>query len=1833
MRKSVRGKRRFMSLLLSLAMIVSLLAEIMGSSAVMALAEEGGEPAAAAAYPAYVTADGDASDWDIFTGNVLENNGGFKFVKAFTAGGKLNILARVSGEPAGALAWYVGINTDNDAQTGYLDYDGADYAILEGSLYAHPTNDDAWAWNEIEADGFEMAASSDNKNVEISVSLSAIGNPDSVSFTILDGSWSHVARSVRVMTYGQAVGSIAAWDREIFSNNGTDGAYLSDMVQEKTADGIKVMFPQKKYTKTRFWGHFTQAADLSKASKLIIKYQATNEIMADSLTFRLFNGTESLNVTLSASSMDDEYIIANVPEGTEGMCDYIRFYEGSLPGEGITEDTVITITDIDFVGIAESSEEGGEGGEEGGEGGNESFIKVDGAADEWLDVRDLLEETRGRFDRVAAFYDEENVYILYCVNDGESWSNAHVYFDVDGDASTGYPALSSGCEAMIEGSNIYTTSTRDWFGEHCFAINQARSADKSVTEIMLPIKNLGDGVTDIDLSNAYMNITLIASDWSDVEGWPAGSMVKLMSMEEAIIVSDEPAISNFAFTPSEDTRALTESTMQNGVIGTFSAEGGNGTDYSYSLLYSAQKGVDNSKFEISGNRLIVKEKLLAPGEYRIFVKVRSGVRFASAAFAITVDRSAVTSVTEDLFGGNNGEWFTVPYSTANLVPNFTELKAVADSEYLYVYAQAAALPDSLRLYITDNKSAGADMSAIWTDGGNMAYCVDYDGNILRYDNGAFTATGIKADMAATIGGFECRIALSVFDAEATCFGAAVDDGAGALLPNAGNKLLSVEKPLPGNGPAITADGDPSEWTDEYKIGIGTGSLSDLWGVRTADMLYAMTFVTVDESEKDALYATSTNLFIDSDNNTSTGNCFNTVYTEAGADFLLQDWNEFEYDPQFTYATGNSTGFGFSHSSGGCGDKLTTWKVVEETSTPGVFCIEFAVPIANMESVKQISIDDMSISVQRDAATVRTNFSGVTKADRADGVYMCPVPKYGTHFDLSVDGNYTDWQKITNVAVNTATESVYNMFATRSQYVLYTMIQAANNGLNTLDRWYLDTDASAGFAYDGFEGADFVVKEGKLYKVTGNGSCEFIDYVNVDYYDGYITMQVYLKDIGNPAEIKLAASVLNDGVKIPANGYMAVAASFDMSYPEGYVYPYKDFSTYNNPYKGWAGWADGDPNKDTSQFEEIAYDYNLVFFPVTWADLQENGEDTADWTNVNSKYHLSYWKEKGVRVNFRFVMDTPVPLTGTLKDTTYGMLVDRAFIEDNGLIDNGAVTVEKVKELIATGNYRMDIPTWTFAELCNDVLAGIIDNAGTFYNWPDSDVLGGAGFSPNYYSEKFINRHANMISLFANRFDDTQVTGFVQIGSLGHWGEFHTWPTEDSFAQYGFGSGEFPDPSTAARYVQAYIDSFKEIKLGLRYPYPVAAQNDFGLFNDVFGAEEGTESFLNAIRNGNSVNITNPGPTDIADSRMPDFWKINYSGGEFSNGDVLRWIDDDSIMQTITYMRDSHTSWLGPCSPCDLLVSQPSASWYEGNIEYLQRIMGYRFTVNKASYNASVNAGETLTESVTFENLGVAPFYYNWPVEISLLDKDGNAVVKKVCTDDIRTWLPGSEYTVTQTLTVPSNLASGRYTVAVSILDKDTLEPAVHLAIKGQTKTLRYALYELTVIGKSTENNNTGNNESYSAPIVVLPADPADSTENTGAKENETVDIEEQNTPADSSEKETEEDEEPAVSKNYKKLLSKVKISKKTASVKKGKTKKLYVSLPEEILQVATKKYLFEDDEYVAATVKWTSSNKKVAKVSKNGKVTGLKKGKAVIKATITLANGSEKTVKCTVTVK
>jgi hypothetical protein len=102
-----------------------------------------------------------------------------------------------------------------------------------------------------------------------------------------------------------------------------------------------------------------------------------------------------------------------------------------------------------------------------------------------------------------------------------------------------------------------------------------------------------------------------------------------------------------------------------------------------------------------------------------------------------------------------------------------------------------------------------------------------------------------------------------------------------------------------------------------------------------------------------------------------------------------------------------------------------------------------------------------------------------------------------------------------------------------------------------------------------------------------------------------------------------------------------------------------------------------------------------------------------------------------------------------------------------------------------------------------------------------------------------------------------------------------------------------------------------------------------------------------------------------------------------------------------------------------------------------------------------------------QNVGSSPMYYNWPIQISLLDKNDKKVIwSGIIKDaDISQWMPGDQWNTTRQqyeipaqlnvvkaqLKLPGNLEKGEYILAVSVLDPSCNLPSLRFAIENYLK--------------------------------------------------------------------------------------------------------------------------------------------------------------------------------------
>lgn len=392
------------------------------------------------------------------------------------------------------------------------------------------------------------------------------------------------------------------------------------------------------------------------------------------------------------------------------------------------------------------------------------------------------------------------------------------------------------------------------------------------------------------------------------------------------------------------------------------------------------------------------------------------------------------------------------------------------------------------------------------------------------------------------------------------------------------------------------------------------------------------------------------------------------------------------------------------------------------------------------------------------------------------------------------------------------------------------------------------------------------------------------------------------------------------------------------------------------------------------------DCALVYIDITWRELEPE-EGRFDWETIEAENHVERWKSEGRHAVLRFVCDRP------------------------------------------SGEAHMDIPDWLY-EKTGD---------GTHY-----DMDYGKGYSPDYNNETFIACHEKAIRAMGERFGADPFYSYVELGSLGHWGEWHV--------KYDAGIKRMPKQAVRERYVEPYVKSFPEARLMMRRPFAEGKARGFGVFNDMAGDPDSTGEWLGWIRSGGIYNQT--GEDCIA--AIPEVWRDAPIGGEFTSGIPMEDLMGKYRSRTIGLLKDSHTTFLGPKIPVD-----GDGMLLEGAGEVLGAL-GYRLRISRMELKPSF-WNKKVKVSLAWQNDGTAPLYWDWPVYLYLLQEDGT-ISEKIPVKLSLKALAGGGSAVTETA-VGQKAFSQAAALGVGIEDPMTGRPAVHLAMNAPKLDAVTVLYE------------------------------------------------------------------------------------------------------------------------------------------------------------------------------
>jgi hypothetical protein len=274
-----------------------------------------------------------------------------------------------------------------------------------------------------------------------------------------------------------------------------------------------------------------------------------------------------------------------------------------------------------------------------------------------------------------------------------------------------------------------------------------------------------------------------------------------------------------------------------------------------------------------------------------------------------------------------------------------------------------------------------------------------------------------------------------------------------------------------------------------------------------------------------------------------------------------------------------------------------------------------------------------------------------------------------------------------------------------------------------------------------------------------------------------------------------------------------------------------------------------------------------------------------------------------------------------------------------------------------------------------------------------------------------------IAALGERYDGDPRVGFVQTGLIGFWGEWHTWPYngEEGLPDY------MPSAENQARVVEEFIAAFPHTEVEVRYPTEQNAALDIGYHDDSFALSTKPSDFGWYFGD------------QLIQTGTTEKWKTNSIGGElrpelqsciFSTAGcpVIEEGGDNDFPGSVAF---THASWL--------LNHYPFEHGYTGTDRARAlkgaQSLGYSMQVAKVRYEPTVRAGDDLTIGLQVKNVGIAPFYYDWPLTVAFVDKKGH-IARQVTTPWALSDIPSGETVTFDGELSTDGLAAGPYTVVI-----------------------------------------------------------------------------------------------------------------------------------------------------------------------------------------------------------
>ena len=404
-------------------------------------------------------------------------------------------------------------------------------------------------------------------------------------------------------------------------------------------------------------------------------------------------------------------------------------------------------------------------------------------------------------------------------------------------------------------------------------------------------------------------------------------------------------------------------------------------------------------------------------------------------------------------------------------------------------------------------------------------------------------------------------------------------------------------------------------------------------------------------------------------------------------------------------------------------------------------------------------------------------------------------------------------------------------------------------------------------------------------------------------------------------------------------------------------------------------------------------------PDDWNQIDDMPNPGRGWTtfnSFNSGYSNRYYPNSTIAY-FRLTWRQLEAKEGEIAFDLIDQAIEQCMMQD-----------QKLALRIMPESYGFSgtgIPEWL-------INAGV---QGVWYRDRNDSLI----FMPDFDDPLYLNHVERVIKALGGRYDGEPHLDHIDIGFVGHWGEWHICHADDHGAT-------MPTFENAKKYIDWHLQAFAHTPVMALIGSPgekpraileYAVQHGTGWRLDCWGDyREGwnhmQDHYPIRLEQANTGETWKQAPVALETCGTPSDWFLAFP---------------ENIDAILDFAVEYHASVINAKS--DSLPDE----WYKKFQEFTKKI-GYRFRLDSISFPELVIPGQTAFLESEWSNLGNAPVYYPYALTAKLT---GDTTLFFSTPADITSWLPGRNLKASIKISPPPAAPEGRYELELGFVDART----------------------------------------------------------------------------------------------------------------------------------------------------------------------------------------------------